>query len=130
MNDLVSCPFNQTHKVKQFKILAHIHSCKDKKKYQPGEFITCRVDIACLYHITKRLEHESECKACLGHEVESYNPTEFSVVSEGTTTKIDLNLNDNTLLFDTQNILTSEQFYKDNNLDSSVISKNDNTIIY
>jgi hypothetical protein len=129
MNDLVSCPYNQSHKVKQFKILAHIHSCKDKSKYKPGEFLTCRSDISVLYHITRKIEHELNCKACLGEDLEPIPTTDYSMVSDGTVPRIDLSLNENSILFDIKNIQSSEEFYKDDNIENSVINKS-NTIIY
>jgi hypothetical protein len=134
MNDLVSCPYNQSHKVKQFKILAHIASCKDKKKFQADEFITCRSDVSCRFHVTRKLEHELTCKACQGEELEP-GVSGYPQVADNTATKIELNLNQSSTLFgkstNTKIYQTSDDFYKEGEKkeDPSVINKT-NTIIY
>jgi hypothetical protein len=129
MKDLVSCPYNKAHKVKQFKLLAHIHSCKDAKKYQPGEFLTCKKDVSIIYHISSKLEHDSTCKNCLGQELETIDST-LTIIDDGTSNKIELNTLEGSILFDSKNIITSEQFYKNNNLEGSILSKDNKTIIY
>jgi hypothetical protein len=131
MNELVCCPYNSSHKVKKFKLLAHIHKCKDQKKYQPGEILNCKADPSTRYSINEKRQHEANCGACKGQEIEQSNsPEEFTLFPEKTLTKLELNLG-NTAMVDGLQIVPIEEFFKKiEEVEETVILQDDDSIIY
>ena len=135
MNVLKECPYNKNHKIQQHKFMAHIFKCGDKKNFKSGEIITCKANNIVRYHMSDKLTHDLDCKACSGQKMESLITTDISIIDESNTqSKIELNFDDSLLIFDPK-----DDFYKNNTEEKSNLdiktgnlddSNKENTILY
>jgi hypothetical protein len=133
MDDIKSCPYNPTHKFKQYKLLAHINRCKDKYKFKPGDILTCKADNTNKFHINSKLEHENNCHACGNNNLSLLSSSQLTKFSDKTATKVELELT-SSINFNPSEFLASDDFYTKSkkDLEKAMLNnkKNESTIIY
>lgn len=61
--DFATCPYNPSHKIAKFKLLPHVHRCKDGLK-STKKLYHCKKDSLIMFFADKKEEHIKECEFC------------------------------------------------------------------
>lgn len=61
--DLATCPYNPSHKIAKFKLLPHVHRCKDGLK-STKKLYHCKKDSLIMFFADKKEDHIKECHYC------------------------------------------------------------------
>lgn len=62
-DEIVSCPYNASHKLAKFKLLPHVHRCKEGLKCNKV-LHHCKKDFYVMFFDDKKEEHFEHCKYC------------------------------------------------------------------
>lgn len=60
----ITCPFNNSHIVKKYKIMSHINKCKDRKSYDLNKLLNCLGD--CFIFFKDKNDYNKHIISC-GH---------------------------------------------------------------
>ncbi len=61
--DLAICPYNPSHRIAKFKLLPHVHRCKDGLKSNK-KLYHCKKDSLIMFFSDKKETHLKECQYC------------------------------------------------------------------
>jgi len=82
--DLAACPYNPSHKIAKFKLLPHVHRCKDGLK-STKKLYHCKKDSLIMFFADKKEDHTKECHYCfniynnLNSNANTLNNSNFSI---------------------------------------------------
>ncbi len=88
---IIKCPFNENHLISTFKIIPHIHKCKDGKG-KIDKLLKCKNNFLIMFF--NKEEHCKECKKCYKFYSNKENKNENLKIN------INKNSNENDLISD------------------------------
>jgi len=115
---MIECPFNKNHSISTFKIISHIHKCKDGRG-KIDKLLKCKKDSTIMFF--NKEEHSQECKKCYKYffKKDTENEKQFNSLSN-------INKNINKKHNDTDSISIITANFGENIDDiSSIASKSD-----
>lgn len=133
--DIATCPYNPSHKIAKFKLLPHVHRCKDGLK-STKKLYHCKRDSLIMFFADKKETHLQECQYCyniynnVGKDQSTLNDISLNKIKKKPNYNNEeksisyINVNQNVINFDNDNVtinLNPEEFEMIN-LNNSVIS--------
>jgi hypothetical protein len=117
-DNIIKCPFNKNHLISTFKIIPHIHKCKDGKG-KIDKLLKCKNNPVLMFF--NKEEHSKDCKKCYKFYYKIENKIEIENENENYSfSEINKYKKNNKNLSDSYSLITAN--FGENNEDISFIS--------